>query len=288
MNDFSAAAAVATITSTIGASTRGLVKTGPGILLLSSTTATNAYTGATTIGAGTLRLGVAEQIPNGSSVTVGSGITAAAVFDLNSFSETINGLSSLRSITLQNNDDVINTRSFINAAPSTPNAGVRPVPFSFGAIAVGTRYKITVKTQPELKSCDVVNGEGVLTAGVRPDIVINCNNAGSTRFDLVVTGTGTPFYEEDVVLVGGGLTLVTRVPARPGTSFTPYHVGLSESGWTRGSLAGLAATQADMKTVLGANGRTEFVCQHCDKIDPLKTNTAKWADSPPAASSKAA
>jgi len=77
----------------------------------------------------------------------------------------INNLSSLRSITLQNNGDGANAKSFINAAPTTPNVGVRPVPFSFGSIAVGTAYNITVKQQPEMKNCVVVNGQGVLTEG---------------------------------------------------------------------------------------------------------------------------
>lgn len=97
----------------------------------------------------------------------------------------INGLSSLRAITLMNNGDTINTRSFINAAPTVPNEGVRPVPFSFGSIAVGTSYRIEVKQHPEFKNCVVVGGEGVLTAGVRPDIVINCTNT-TARHDLSV------------------------------------------------------------------------------------------------------
>ena len=75
---------------------------------------------------------------------------------------------------------------------------------------------------------------------------------GTLSFDLSVTGTGAPFTEEDVILVGGGLTLVTRIPARPGTTFTSYRVDLTELGWTRDSFAGVAATQADMKTALGA------------------------------------
>jgi uncharacterized protein YbaR (Trm112 family) len=27
------------------------------------------------------------------------------------------------------------------------------------------------------------------------------------------------------------------------------------------------------------NGRTELRCQKCEKIDPMKTDAAKWADS---------
>ncbi|HWL63558.1 MAG TPA: hypothetical protein VNQ32_12215 [Steroidobacteraceae bacterium] len=105
----------------------------------------------------------------------------------------INGLSSLRAITLQNNDDAVATRSVINAAPTVPNEGVRPVPFSFGALPAGSPYKITVKQQPEFKHCEVVNGEGVLTVGVAPNIVINCANT-ATRYDLSVHIPSDPSF----------------------------------------------------------------------------------------------
>lgn len=105
----------------------------------------------------------------------------------------IYGLSSLRSITLQNNDDAINTRSFINATPSVPNEGVRPVPFSFGAIQVGTPYNITVKEQPVFKNCTVSNGQGVLTLGARPNVVVTCTNT-NTRYDLSVHIPSDPSF----------------------------------------------------------------------------------------------
>jgi len=75
---------------------------------------------------------------------------------------------------------------------------------------------------------------------------------GSLSFDLMVTGTGTPFDEEDVMLVGGGVTLVFTLPARPATTFTSYQIGLTETGWKRDTRNGAAATPADMQTVLGA------------------------------------
>jgi hypothetical protein len=32
--------------------------------------------------------------------------------------------------------------------------------------------------------------------------------------------------------------------------------------------------------VPSANGRTELKCVWCDEVDPMETETAKWADSP--------
>jgi tRNA(Ile2) C34 agmatinyltransferase TiaS len=43
-----------------------------------------------------------------------------------------------------------------------------------------------------------------------------------------------------------------------------------------------------MKAVLEANGRTDFRCLQCDKVDPLKTDAVKWAISPLAGPTKVA
>ena len=75
---------------------------------------------------------------------------------------------------------------------------------------------------------------------------------GTLSFDLKVTGLGSPFVEEDVILVGGGLTLVFTLPAPPGITFTTYHIGLTQAGWKRDTRTGAAATLSDMTTVLGA------------------------------------
>ena len=75
---------------------------------------------------------------------------------------------------------------------------------------------------------------------------------GKLSFDLAVTGTGAPFVEEDVILVGGGLTLVFALPAAPVPGFTSYHIGLTETGWRRDTRLGVPATAGDMTTALSA------------------------------------
>jgi hypothetical protein len=37
-----------------------------------------------------------------------------------------------------------------------------------------------------------------------------------------------------------------------------------------------------------ADGRTDLRCLQCDKVDPLKTDAVKWADSPLASPTNAA
>ena len=73
--------------------TGGLTKAGTGIFTLSGV---NTYTGATTINAGTLRLGAANRIADTSALTVAGGAT----FNLNNFAETIGSLAGAGNVTL--------------------------------------------------------------------------------------------------------------------------------------------------------------------------------------------
>lgn len=73
----------------------GLSKAGSGTLLL---TAVSSYGGDTTVDDGTLQIGGSERLPNTTSLTV----NAPAVFDMNNFNETIDGLSGDGSVDLTN------------------------------------------------------------------------------------------------------------------------------------------------------------------------------------------
>lgn len=83
---------------------------------------------------------------------------------------------------------------------------------------------------------------------------------GSLAFDLAVAGAGfgTPpnFHQEDVVLVGGGRTLVYDTGFNPGptsvVSWNSFSVGLGITGWRLNGLGGAAASTADMQAALGA------------------------------------
>lgn len=70
-------------------------------------------------------------------------------------------------------------------------------------------------------------------------------------FDLKQSSTSSQFNYMDVILVGGGLTLVYDTPYNPGLNWTPYQIQLSESaGWRKDSLSGSTPTQDEFKTVL--------------------------------------
>ena len=76
------------ISSIIGTTTGALTKVDSGTWMLSGA---STYAGDTTISAGTLKLGAANAIPDGAGK--GNAVIVTGTFDLNGFSDTINGLS---------------------------------------------------------------------------------------------------------------------------------------------------------------------------------------------------
>jgi hypothetical protein len=75
---------------------------------------------------------------------------------------------------------------------------------------------------------------------------------GSLEFDLANSLGTSSFVQEDILLLGGGLTLVHSMGAAPLPAFTHYSIPLSSSGWKVGGLAGPAATDAQMQAVLAS------------------------------------
>jgi hypothetical protein len=75
----------------------------------------------------------------------------------------------------------------------------------------------------------------------------------SLTFDLANGGSGFgTFHQEDIILVGGGITLVHDLGSVPAPAFTHCGTLLTESAWRRDGLAGPVPTQAEFITVLGS------------------------------------
>lgn len=94
----------------------------------------------------------------------------------------------------------------------------------------------------------------------------NSTSYGQTlSFDLRMRGSGPLFDAADLVLAGGGVTLVYDFATFPGTpAWTHYSVNLAETaGWRVSTLGGALATKAQVQTVLGATTelriRGEFI-----------------------------
>lgn len=91
-----------------------------------------------------------------------------------------------------------------------------------------------------------------------------CNQSaaygGRLSYDLGVTGTGfgSPpgFHQEDVVLVGAGMTLIHDTGFTPapsaGVTWQGFTAEFVETEWRHDSLFGAPATQADLLAVLGS------------------------------------
>ncbi len=84
---------------------------------------------------------------------------------------------------------------------------------------------------------------GDLSAAYGDSLVVGIADQGS--------GYGS-FHQEDVILQGGGLTLVHDFASAPGADFTHYVVPMIESEWHRDGLNGPVATQAELQQVLAA------------------------------------
>jgi hypothetical protein len=74
---------------------------------------------------------------------------------------------------------------------------------------------------------------------------------GALAFDLAnAPGVGL-FSQEDIILQGGGLTLIHALGGTsPTAAFKHYSIPMTEAGWKRDSLAGPAATQLEFLAAL--------------------------------------
>jgi len=75
---------------------------------------------------------------------------------------------------------------------------------------------------------------------------------GTLSYSLRYVDGSSVFDQEDVVLVGAGLTLVFDINSIPSSQWTPYVITLHQTGWRVGSLTGANATAAQMQAVLGS------------------------------------
>jgi len=168
-----------------------ITKQGIGTLILSGA---NTYSGETVITAGTLQLGVAGAIPDGSAVSVAAGAT----FDLNNFSETIGSLSGAGSVLL--GTDNLTTGSNGN---STTFSGI--ISESGDLIKEGGGVFT-------LTGINTYTGNTLLNAGTLS--IGSIANLGTTAGDIIFDGgtlrtTATLTVPHDVQFNAGGGTIET-------------------------------------------------------------------------------
>jgi autotransporter-associated beta strand protein len=138
----------------------------------------NTYTGPTTVTAGTLKLGAANVLPDGSSVTVDG------TLDLNGFSETINGLSGTASGVIDNLAGGAVTLTVGNSNGSGEIFGaIKNTLGSLGIIKVGSG-QLFLRGSASSFTGGVLVRNGTLNGGSSPNAIgtggVTLGGSGST------------------------------------------------------------------------------------------------------------
>ncbi|MFZ4704656.1 MAG: beta strand repeat-containing protein, partial [Bacteroidales bacterium] len=232
-----------TLTSILGTTSGTLTKADAGTWTLSGA---NTYTGATTISAGTLKLGAAERIANTSTLTV------TGTFDLAGFSETVAALSGAGIVTSTAAGTLTLT---VGDASNTSFSGViqngSATSVSFSKAGAGI---LTLSGNNAYTGTTTINAGAIQlgAADVLPNYAITLN--GGT----LSTGSGAGFSETigaitlsatSTIALGTGVHTLTIANSSTATwgAFT-----LNINGWT--GLGGAGGTATAGKIMVGAGG----------------------------------
>ena len=110
------------------------------------------------------------------------------------------------------------------------------------------------------------------------------NFGGTLEFDLKISGnTANIFSAIDVIMAGGGLTLLIQTSPAPGTDWTHYSVGLDEgAGWKIEDVLSVPdATRGEIRQVLTNLVVLRIRGEHIDGPDTGFLDNVRMAPPPP-------
>ncbi|MEI6073075.1 MAG: autotransporter-associated beta strand repeat-containing protein [Verrucomicrobiae bacterium] len=248
------------LASIIGTTTGSLTKQDAGTWTLSGA---NTYTGATTISAGTLKLGVAGALGNATTHTSGVTVSATGALDLNGFTPTATTVA----LTL-NGSGVSNGGALTNSGSAATYGGT---------VALATASTIgATSSSSSITLTGVISGAGGLTKVGADTLYLNGNNTftgnvtingGEVRLGNAGALNNTPGSENAVAfgsgstgtlsLNGNNVTIanLTTDPTTPGTTIVQNMSGTNTL--TVGNSLNLSGTYAGTIQEIGVLALTK-------------------------------
>jgi fibronectin-binding autotransporter adhesin len=186
--------------------TAAVTKSGKGLLIL---TGNNTFTNTLSISAGTLRLGASERLADSALVNVSQ---SGAIFDLNSFTETIGGLAGSGKVTLGGGALIAGANN-----SGTTYSGVISGTGSFTKIGTGTMI---------VSSANIYSGITTVGAGT---LQISASQCIASASPLVVSNSAifdlNNFSETIASLAGGGNVTLGSGNLTVGNASSPVFSG---------------------------------------------------------------
>ena len=220
----------------IAAGAGGVTETDSGTLILSGV---NTYTGATTISAGTLKVGVANAVPSGSAVT------ASGTFDLAGFADTIGSLAGGGTVTNSGGANAILTTGGDNT--STLFSGVIQDGTKKVALTKGGTGTMTLSGANSYTSATTING-GTLQVGA--DINLGTAPASATAGQLTFGGGALATTASFTLSSNRGIAFTSTgtIDNSSGTTLTYGGIAAGAGGLTKTDSGTLAWTGANTFT----------------------------------------
>ena len=179
------------VNSIIGTTTGTVNKDGAGTLILG---AANTYTGDTTVGAGVLQLSGNGRIADASAAVVSNGAT----FDLNSISDTVDGVSGAGAVTLGGATLTVSNSATNNLSGVLSGTG--------GLVKVGAGTQILSGTTNSYGGTTTI-GAGVLNVGTLANA--GQNSSIGTNGTIIITNGGVLQYGGSTVSIDRNINLAS-------------------------------------------------------------------------------
>lgn len=219
-----------------------LTKSGAGTLLLS---ATETYTGATTINAGMLQIGGNDRLPAGTALTLAN--TAGVIFDLNNFNQTIGSLSG--GGTTGGTVDLGGNKTLtVGNSTSTTFAGVITQTSGSGMLTKVGSGTLT------LSNANTYTGSTTVSAGTL--LVTNTTGSGTGTGAVTVNGSGTTLGGTGTITGTVTVNSGARVLGGTGSSASGTLTLANNLTLNTGSIIELALGPAGAHSTLNRTGGT--------------------------------